>query len=293
MRVVVAGSSGFLGGHIVRALTGRGDDVTTLVRRAPRSPSEHAWNPATGVLPAAALQGVDAVINLCGAGVADRRWTARRQELLRSSRIRPTRLLAAGCARHGVPTLLSASAVGFYGDRGDDTVTESDGPGRGFLAGLCAQWEAAAAAATSGGTRVVTLRTGLVLGPDGGMLPKLRLLTKALLGGRLGSGRQWWPWISVADYTAALAFLLSGTVAGPVNMTAPNPVTNAEFTAELAAAMHRPAPWVIPAVAARAALGGFAAEVLGGQRALPSALTGAGYRFLHPTLATALRAYTS
>lgn len=293
MRVVVAGSSGFLGGHIVRALAGRGDELVTLVRRAPRSASERAWNPATGVLPASALDGADAVINLCGAGVADRRWTARRRALLRSSRIEPTRLLAAACARHGVPTLLSASAVGYYGDRGDDPVTESDGPGRGFLAGLCADWEAAAAAAASGGTRVVNLRTGLVLGPDGGMLPQLRLLTKALLGGRLGSGRQWWPWISVADYTAAIAFLLSGTAAGPVNMTAPNPVTNAEFTAELATTLHRPAPWVIPAFAARAALGGFAAEVLGGQRALPDALMGAGYRFLHPHLATALRAYAA
>jgi len=293
MRVVVAGSSGFLGGHIVRALAGRGDELVTLVRRAPRSASERAWNPATGVLPASALDGADAVINLCGAGVADRRWTARRRALLRSSRIEPTRLLAAACARHGVPTLLSASAVGYYGDRGDDPVTESDGPGRGFLAGLCADWEAAAAAAASGGTRVVNLRTGLVLGPDGGMLPQLRLLTEALLGGRLGSGRQWWPWISVADYTAAIAFLLSGAAAGPVNMTAPNPVTNAEFTAVLATTLHRPAPWVIPAFAARAALGGFAAEVLGGQRALPDALMGTGYRFLHPHLATALRAYAA
>ncbi len=290
MRLVVAGASGFLGGHIVRALTGRGDDVTTLVRRAPRSATEHAWSPDAGVLPAAALEGADAVINLCGAGVGDRRWTKARKALLRTSRIQPTRLLGAACARQGVPVLLTASAVGYYGDRGDDTVTESDGPGDSFLARLCVEWESAAFSTAGSGTRVVALRTGLMVGPDGGMLPRLRLLTMAMLGGRLGSGRQWWPWMSVADYTAAIAFLLDGDVAGPVNMTAPNPVTNAEFTAQLASVLHRPAPWVIPGFAARVALGEFAGEILSGQRALPAVLTGAGYRFLHRDLATALRA---
>lgn len=291
MRVVIAGSSGFLGGHLLRALAHAGDEVTTLVRRAPRSGSERAWSPAAGVVPAAALDGADVVINLCGAGVADRRWTEARKALLRTSRIGPTRLLAAACADHGIPVLISASAVGFYGDRGDAVVTESDGPGAGFLAALCADWEAATAPAAESGTRVVTVRTGLVVGPDGGLLPRLRLLTKALLGGRLGSGRQWWPWISVDDYAAAVIFLLRNAVGGPVNLTAPHPVTNAEFTAQLAAALRRPAPWIIPAFAARAALGGFAAEVLGGQRALPTVLLGAGYRFLHPDLAPALRAY--
>jgi uncharacterized protein (TIGR01777 family) len=292
MKVVIAGAGGFLGGHIVRALTGRGDDVVTLVRRAPRSATERAWSPAAGVLPASALDGATAVINLCGAGVSDRRWTAHRKALLRSSRMEPTRLLAAACARQGVPTLLNASAVGYYGDRGDDDVTEPDGPGGSFLARLCVDWESAARAAAPA-TRVVTLRTGLVLGPDGGMLPRLSMLTSAFLGARLGSGRQWWPWISVADYTAAIAFLLNGDVAGPVNMTAPNPVTNAEFTAQLASVLHRPAPWVIPSFAARAVLGGFAEEVLGGRRALPTALLGAGCKFLHSDLNTALRAYTA
>lgn len=293
MRVVIAGSSGFLGGHLIRALTHAGDEVTTLVRHAPRSGAEQAWNPATGVVPAAALDGADAVINLCGAGVGDRRWTTSRKALLRTSRIEPTSLLAAACARQGVPVLINASAVGYYGDRGDDTVTESDGPGDGFLAGLCTEWEAAAFSAAGAGTRVVALRTGLVVGPDGGMLPRLRLLTKAMLGGRLGSGRQWWPWISVADYTAAVTFVLRSAISGPVNLTAPHPVTNAEFTAQLATVLHRPAPWVIPPIAARVALGEFAGEILGGQRVLPEALLGAGYRFLHPDLAPALRAYTA
>lgn len=290
MKVVIAGASGFLGGHIIRLLTGRGDVVRTLVRRAPAGPREYAWDPTTGVLPSSALSGADSVINLCGAGVGDRRWTASRKALLRSSRLEPTALLASACARLGVPSFLSASGVGYYGDRGDDTVTESDGPGRGFLASLCTDWEHTASRAQAGGTRVVLLRTGLVLGPDGGMLPRLRLLTKAMLGGRLSTGRQWWPWISVADYAAAIAFLLDGTADGPVNMTAPNPVTNAEFTAHLATVLRRPAPWVIPAFAVRAALGGFAAEILGGQRALPTVLQQSGYRFLQPELPVALRA---
>lgn len=291
MRIVVAGASGFLGHHLVRALVGRGDTVTTLVRRAPDAPGQQAWNPATGILPAAALDGAEAVINLCGAGVGDRRWTPARKAELHASRIEPTSLLATACIRHGVPTLINASAVGFYGDRGDEVVTEFTGRGDGFLAQLCADWEDATAVASEAGVRVVRLRTGLVLGPDGGMLPRLSLLTKAMLGGRLGSGHQWWPWISVADYTAAVLFLTTSAAQGPVNMTAPNPVTNATFTAQLAAAVHRPAPWVIPAFALRAALGGFAGEILGGQRALPQALTAAGFTFLHPELTTALRAF--
>lgn len=291
MRIVIAGASGFLGRHVARALIGRGDDVTTLVRRAPAASSEQAWNPATGVLPAAALDGADAVINFCGLGIGDRRWSARRKLALRSSRIEPTTLLAAGCARHGVATLINASAVGFYGDRGDDVVTESAGHGNDFLAELCVEWEDAAERAAQSGVRVVRLRTGLVLGPDGGMLPRLRLLTKAMLGGRLGSGRQWWPWISVADYSAAVLFLAHSSVRGAVNMTAPHPVTNAAFTAQLASVLHRPAPWVIPGFALRAALGGFASGILGGQRALPGALTDAGFRFLHPELDAALRAF--
>ncbi|MEO7125240.1 MAG: TIGR01777 family oxidoreductase [Nakamurella sp.] len=291
MRIVVAGASGFLGRHIVRALTGRGDSVTTLVRRAPAASHEQAWNPATGVLPAAALDGAEAVINLCGAGIADRRWTASRKAVLQSSRIEPTTLLAAACARHGVPAFISGSAVGFYGDRGDEVVTESTGRGDGFLAQLCADWEDATVTASDGGVRVVRLRTGLVLGPDGGMLPRVRLLTLAMLGGRLGSGRQWWPWISVADYSAAILFLLQSTASGAINMTAPQPVTNATFTAQLAAVLHRPAPWVIPNFAIRAALGEFAGGVLGGQRAVPQALLNAGFGFLHPDLKTTLCAF--
>lgn len=290
MRIVVAGASGFLGGHLLRHLRHCGYDVATLVRRAPMSPSEFAWDPTAGVVPAAALRGADVVINLCGAGVADRRWTARRRELLRASRIGPTALLSDACVRHQVPTLINASAVGIYGDRGDEELTERSAPGTGFLARLCTDWEAATARAETAGVRVVLLRTGLVLGPDGGMLPRLALLTRMLLGGRLGSGRQWWPWISVVDHVAAVAFACREQISGPLNLTAPHPVTNAQFTAELARVLGRPAPWVIPPFALRAVLGGFAGEVLGGQRALPAALGAAGFRYLQPELGTALSA---
>ncbi len=292
MRIVAAGASGFLGGHLVPALRSAGNSVLTLVRRPPRTNDEVAWDPDAGVLPSAALDGADAVINLCGAGAGDRRWTARRRELLRSSRLKPTGLLARACARQGVPVLLNASAVGYYGDRGDEVLTESAPPGDSFLAGLCADWEAATEPAASAGVRVVLMRTGLVLGPDGGMLPRLALLGRMLAGGRLGDGRQYWPWISVVDEVSAMAFLCRADVRGPVNLTAPNPVTNAEFTAELARVLGRPAPWVVPGVALHAVLGEFAGEVLGSQRAVPRALLDAGFQFLQPSLETALRAWT-
>jgi uncharacterized protein (TIGR01777 family) len=292
MRIVVAGGSGFIGGHLTPALRHAGHSVVRLVRRAPRGDDEAAWNPAAGVLPAAALTDVDAVINLCGAGVGDRRWTARRRALLRSSRLSATRLIASACARHGVPILVNASAIGYYGPRGNEVVTENDGPGATFLAGLCVEWEAATTAASDAGVRVVVVRTGLVLGPGGGMLPRLALLTRAGLGGRLGPGTQYWPWISVVDHVSAIQFLLRNDVSGPVNLTAPNPVTNAAFTGELGRVLHRPTPWAVPSPALHAVLGGFAAEILGGQRAIPAVLEEAGFGFVQPDLATALAALT-
>jgi uncharacterized protein (TIGR01777 family) len=291
VRIVAAGTGGFIGGHLVPALRAAGHTVITLVRRAPRSGDEAAWDPDAGVLPAAALDGAGAVVNLCGAGVGDRWWTADRKRLLRSSRLNPTGLLASACVRRGVPVLVNASAVGYYGHRGDEIVTETDRPGDTFLARLCLDWEAATAPATDAGVRVVNLRTGLVLGPDGGMLPRLALVTRMLLGGRLGTGRQYWPWISIADHVTAVEFLCREPVHGPVNVTAPNPVTNAEFTAELGRVLGRPTPWVIPSPALHAVLDGFAQEVVTGQRAVPAALTAAGFRFLQPDLGTALSAW--
>lgn len=288
MRIIIAGASGFLGTHVRRALVTAGHNVRQLVRRPATSPSEWQWDPARDFLPADALAGQDCVINFCGAGVGDRRWTAARKTLLRSSRIPPTALLARACAAHKVPAMLSASAVGFYGNRYDESLDESAAAGTGFLSELCVEWEQATAPAADSGVRVVQLRTGLVLGSDGGMLPQLTRLGKLLLGGRLGSGQQWWPWIAVDDYVAAVEFLLDAAVAGPVNMTAPHPVTNAEFTRELAAVLRRPAPWVIPGFALKAVLGGFAGEILGGQRALPQVLAEAGFNFRFPQLRPAL-----
>lgn len=291
MRIVVAGASGFLGRHLVRALRNRGDDVVTLVRRPPAGPSEAAWEPAAGVLPIGPLRGADAVVNLCGAGVGDRRWTAARRRVLLTSRTEPTAVLARACVQHGVKVLINASAVGYYGPCGTERVTESHGPGSGFLAQLCVRWEETAQRAAESGVRVALLRTGLVLGPDGGMLPRLARITRLGLGGRLGSGEQYWPWISVTDHVAATLHLLRSEVRGPVNLTAPEPVTNAEFTAELGRALGRPTPWVVPSVALRAALGAFAGEIVTGQRAVPEVLERSGFAFLHADLATALRAW--
>ncbi len=288
MRIVVAGSSGFIGRHLVPALRTAGHEVATLVRRPLARDDEFAWEPDSGVLPAGALSGADVVINLSGAGIGDRRWTPKRRQRLRSSRLRPTQLLAGACARQRIPVLLNASAVGYYGDRGAEVVTESTGPGESFLARLCVDWEAATGPAEDGGTRVVLLRSGLVLGPGGGLLPRLALLTRLLAGGRLGDGTQYWPWISIADHVSAVQFLCRSQVRGPVNVTSPNPVTNAQFTAQLGRALRRPAPWVVPPAALRLALGPFAEEILGGQRAMPNALLENGFRFLQPDLSTAL-----
>lgn len=293
MRIVTAGVSGFIGSQLLPALRAAGHQVQTLVRRTASGPDEISWDPDSGRLGNAVLDGADAVINLCGVGVGDRRWTPAYQELIRTSRVHPTELLAQGCAVAGVPVLLNASAVGIYGDGGDQPVDETSPPGSSFLAGVCVDWEAATEAARSGGVRVVNLRSGLVLGRAGGLLPRLALMTKLLVGGRLGSGQQYFPWISIADEVRAIGFLLSADVRGPVNLVAPTPVTNAEFTAALGSVLRRPTPWVVPAFALKAALGGFAVEVLGGQRAVPAALTSADFDFSHRELAGALHAELS
>lgn len=199
-------------------------------------------------------------------------------------------MLAAECARLGVPVLLNASAVGYYGARGTEIVTEHTGPGDSFLADLCVQWEAATAAAEAADVRVVHLRTGLVLGMDGDLLKIMSLLTRLWAGARLGSGEQYYPWISATDHLAAMLFLLTHPVHGPANLTAPYPVTNAEFTKELGRALHRPTPWVVPEFAIRALVGEFADELVDGRRAVPAALHDAGFQFAHRTLPEALAA---
>lgn len=292
MRIVVSGSTGLIGTALVAHLAGAGHDVVRLVRRAPGT-GEVRWDPAAGQLDSDALAHVDAVVNLSGAGIGDRRWTdSYRRELL-ESRLSTTTLLARTIAELGTPApvFLSGSAIGWYGDRGDEVLDETSGPGTGFLADVCRQWEAATTAARDAGARVVHLRTGIVLSAAGGALKKQLPLFKLGLGGRMGSGRQWSSWISIDDEVAAITHLLTADVEGPVNLTAPNPVRNDEFTKELAKVLKRPSFLPIPSFGPKLVLGAELAESLlfTGQRVLPEALRRSGYTFQHDTLAVALR----
>lgn len=290
MKVVAAGVSGFLGTRLTKALTDAGHQVTRLVRSEPTSPDESLWNPHSGDLDSSVFDGADAVVNLCGPLPGFHRWSDDYKHRMLTSRVNPTRVLAAECVRLGIPVLLNASAVGYYGARGSEIITENAGPGDTFLADLCVQWEAATTPARGADVRVVNLRTGLVVGLEGDLLKITSLLTRLGLGGRLGSGKQYWPWISAIDHIAAMMFLLTHPVDGPVNLTAPYPVTNEEFTKELGRALHRPAPWVAPEFAIRAALGEFADELVDGRRAVPAVLHESGFEFAHRTLPEALAA---
>ncbi|MGP4017193.1 TIGR01777 family oxidoreductase [Saccharopolyspora sp. 5N708] len=294
MRVVVAGSSGLIGTSLVAALRQAEHDVLRLVRRLPAAPDERGWDPETGKIDADALEGADAVVNLCGAGIGDKRWTPERKRLLVHSRVRPTEVLAEAVAEQGVPVLANGSAVGYYGNSGSKPVTESGEPGTDFLADLCRRWEAATEAASRAGVRVVLLRSGPVLSPAGGLLGQLRPLFAMLLGGRLGDGTQYLPWISLDDEVAAIRFVLDRPeISGPVNLTGPAPVTNAEFTRALGEVLGRPAPWIVPGFALRAVLGEIAEQALGGQRALPTMLEAHGFTFQHPSVGSALAAAVS
>jgi uncharacterized protein (TIGR01777 family) len=264
--------------------------VLRIVRRAPSTADELHWNPDSGEFDPAGLAGIDAVVNLCGVSVGGSRWSGAFKQSLRDSRITPTEVLSAAVAEAGVPTLINASAVGFYGDTKDRTVDETATAGAGFLPRLCIDWEAATVPAEAAGTRVVLARTGLVLSPSGGMLGRLKPLFSFGLGARLGNGRQYMPWISLEDEVRALLFaIFHDELSGPVNLTGPAPVTNAEFTAALGRALNRPTPVPMPGFVLRAALGEFADEgLLIGQRAIPAALERAGFGFHHDTIGEAL-----
>lgn len=294
MHVVIAGSSGLIGTALATALTHAGHRVSRLVRRAAQAPGEITWDPVAGTIDTAALEGVDAAVNLAGAGIGDARWSAERKRELVDSRIRTTDVLARTLASLDRPprVLLSGSAIGYYGERGDQLLTEQSGPGEGFLVDLCTQWEAATAPAEAAGIRVAHLRTGLVVSAKGGAMGKMLPLFRLGLGGRMGSGRAYWSWIHLADEVAAIAFLLDAPVRGAVNLTAPQPVTNAEFTRELARALHRPALLPVPSFGPKLLLGSELAEALlfCSARVVPDALATAGYRFRHADLASALAA---
>lgn len=293
MRVVMAGSSGLIGTALVPLLRRAGHEVLRLVRRRPSAPDERGWDPAAGTLDAGTLDGAGAVVNLCGVNLGHRRWSGEFKQLLRDSRLVPTEVLAGAVAEQRVPVLVNAAGSSIYGDTGDLVVDETAAPGTGFLAELCRDWEAATAAARNGGARVVTLRTGPVLSRGGGLLRELRPFFALGLGGRLGDGRQYLPWISLDDVTGAIRYLLEHEdIAGPVNVTGPAPVTNAEFTRAFGEALQRPAALVVPGFALRVARGSELADELAltGQRAVPAALQRHGYEFEHPTLDAALAA---
>jgi uncharacterized protein (TIGR01777 family) len=293
MRVVLAGSSGLVGTALVPLLRQAGHDVVRLVRRRPTVPDERGWDPPTGRLDDDALESADAVVNLCGVGIGDRRWTGEYKQQLRDSRVVPTEVLAAAVAERGVPMLLNASGANYYGDTGERTVDETEPAGRGFLAGVCQDWEAATAAAQDAGARVVLTRSGVVISRSGGLVGQLRPIFALGLGGRLGSGRQFMPWISLEDAVGVIRFALEQeSVRGPVNVVGPNAATNAEFTRALGEALHRPAALVVPGLALKAARGAELAEelVLTGPRVRPMVLEKHGYPFAHPTIDAAVTA---
>lgn len=293
MRIAITGASGFIGAALRRSLEADGHTVVPFVRRE-AGLGEVRWDPAAGRLEPDDLRGVDAVANLAGAGIGDARWTEARKRTLVESRTLGTRLLAEALASvdGGPGVLLSGSAVGYYGDRGDEVLTEASGPGDDFLARLCVAWEAATQPAEAAGVRVAHLRTGLVFGPGGGILPRMALPFRFGAGGRLGSGRQWMSWIALEDEVGALRFLLDHEVRGPVDLTAPEPVTNAQLTTTLGRALHRPTLLPAPPFALRAVLGRERADGLlfVSQRVLPAVLQDAGYEFRQPRLDGALEA---
>ena len=285
-RIAVTGASGLIGSALVGYLKSQGHTVQRLVRRSAVSSEEITWDPTAGTVDMDALAGVDAVIHLAGAGVSDKRWTKKYKSEILNSRLLGTTTIAKAVAIVKPQVFISASAIGWYGESGNRAVVESDRVGDDFLAAVCREWESAADLA--GDVRTVKLRTGLVLDPTGGALGKMLPLFRFGLGGKLGNGKQWWSWITLHDQIRAIAFLLENKVSGPVNVTSPNPVTNSEFTAGLARAMHRPALFPVPAIALKITLGGFSSEVLGSKKVMPQVLTEAGFTFDYPHISSAL-----
>ena len=290
MKVAVAGANGLIGSNLVRALRARGDEVVPLVRN-PRNPGEVRWDPRAGGDWTKALDGVDGVVNLAGANVGAKRWTGEYKKEIRESRLQATRALveAMRAATRRPRVFVSASAVGYYGDRGDEEVTESTQPGSDFLARLCVAWEEEAGRAEQLGVRTVLFRTGVVLDREDSALAKMIPPFKAFVGGPIGSGRQWFPWIHIGDEVELILWALDGTVRGPVIASAPNPVRMKEFARALGRVLHRPALFPVPPFALRLAVGEMAEVLLEGQRALPRKALEGGFRFRFEDLDAALR----
>ncbi len=293
MKVLVTGATGLVGSALCPFLTTGGHEVYRLTRSAPKQENDIQWNPETRDLPRARLEGLDAVVHLAGESIAGKRWNAKVKDRLRSSRIEGTRFLCETLAQLQRPpkTLIGASAIGFYGDRGADLLNESAQPGEGFLVDLCRDWEAACDPVRVKGMRVVNLRIGFVLSAKGGGLAAMLLPFRLGAGGILGSGHQYWSWVALDDVVGAIHHcLMQERITGPVNVTAPSPVTNYEFTKTLGRVLGRPTILPMPAFAARLALGEMANELLlASARVMPNRLSETGYAFRHPTLQEALR----
>ena len=290
MKVVLTGASGLLGPALAASLRADGHDVVRLVRREPAGPDEARWDPAGGTVDTAALHGAAAVVHLAGVGLGDKPWTAAHRRAVLDSRVEGTTTIARAVAEHGVPVLVSASGVGYYGNPGDQVLDEESPRGSTYIADIAAAWEAATEAAVAGGARVVLARTAVVLSAKGGAYGRLLPLFRLGLGGKIGSGRQWWSWITLDDYLRSVRFVLDrDELAGPVNLSAPEPLTNADMTAAMGRVLHRPTVFTAPGWAMKLPLRDFAEDLLGGQRVLPRRLLDAGFAFAHPTFEPALR----
>jgi uncharacterized protein (TIGR01777 family) len=293
VNILISGSSGLVGSSLVVQLSSKAHSVKTLVRRAPNHPSEIRWNPPQSGPTPEELQGIDAVIHLAGEGIATGRWTPQKKQAIMESRMLGTKILADAVSRMPVPpkVMISASAIGYYGDRGEEVLKEDSWPGRGFLPEVCQAWEAATTPVVKKGIRVVQLRIGLILSPLGGALAKMLLPFKMGIGGKLGSGRQYMSWIALDDVLGVINFALFGdSIFGAINTVAPQAVTNAEFTRTLGRVLSRPTVLPMPAFAARLAFGEMAdALLLSSTRVEPAYLTRSKYRFQFPVLEDALR----
>ncbi|MFB6620010.1 TIGR01777 family oxidoreductase [Streptomyces sp. NPDC085524] len=293
MRIAVTGSTGLIGSALVRSLREDGHEVVRFVRREPAAADEARWDPARGHVDPDALAGCGAVVGLAGAGVGDHRWTAAYKKEIRDSRVLGTAALARAVAALDEPpqVFVVGTAVGYYGDTGDRPVDEDSPAGTGFLSSVCVDWEAAAAPARKAGIRTAFARTGLVVAGEGGAWGRMFPLFRAGVGGRLGDGRQYWSYISLRDEVAALRHIIdTPSLEGPVNLTAPEPLTNREVTAAMARVLRRPAVLPVPAVALRIALGEFSSDVLGSQRVRPKRLLESGFAFRDPGIEDAIRA---
>ncbi len=287
-RIAVTGSSGLIGSALVGHLKEQGYEVQRLVRRKATTSEEITWDPQAGTVDLDALDGVHGLVHLAGAGVGDKRWTKKYRATILNSRLLGTTAIAHAVEKVKPSVFISASAIGYYGETGNRAVTENDRVGDDFLATVCREWEAAADLA--GSVRTVKIRTGLVLDPVGGALGRMLPLFRLGVGGKLGSGNQWWSWITLHDEINAITHLLNSSVSGPVNLTSPFPVTNQEFTGTLARSLHRPALFPVPGFALKIALGGFSTEILGSKKVLPSVLSEDGFAFDYPHLTGALAA---